>query len=132
MEGHMDLTKQEIEAIVAEKIQSHLSEAITREVKSQLSEIITSFALVKQTVDRHEIIVNGIPAITDAILKMSIGIETLTTNVTKVTTSVDKMETRLNDLIMRPAKRWETLVSDILKTLVALAVGAIFAWFMKK
>lgn len=71
-------------------------------------------------IDKLEETVGKIEGLTIAIEKMAVSINTMTTE-------LKTQGERLEQIESKPAKRWDTLVSDIIKLIVAAAVGFILA-----
>lgn len=54
-------------------------------------------------------------------------VKVLATKEERVETDVKEIKENVKTLISRPAKRWDSLVSDVIKLVVAAVVGFIFA-----
>lgn len=70
--------------------------------------------------DKLEAAMNRIEGLTLAIEKMAVSINTMTDE-------IKSQGARLTAIEAKPAKRWESLVTDIIKLLVAAVVGFLLA-----
>lgn len=71
-------------------------------------------------IDKLEETVAKIEGLTLAIEKMAVSINTMTDE-------IKSQGARLTAIEAKPAKRWESLVSDIIKLLIAAVVGFLLA-----
>jgi hypothetical protein len=59
--------------------------------------------------------------------RLTIGIDHLNKKVDNLNGKVDVFGGRLDNIELKPAKRWETITMDVIKLLVAVAVGYLLS-----
>ena len=58
---------------------------------------------------------------------LTVSIEKMAVNIGTMAQEIKQQGTRLENIEAKPAKKWENLVSDIIKLLVAAVVGFVLA-----
>jgi hypothetical protein len=59
--------------------------------------------------------------------RLANGVNNLSQKVDEVVVKIDLFGTRVHDLEMKPAKRWEVVVTDFIKLLLAAGVGYLIS-----
>lgn len=79
--------------------------------------------------NRQNARIAAVEAAAQRISELTISIEKLAINISTMAEELKSQGTRLENLESKPAKRWDSLVSDIIKLIVAAAVGFALAKF---
>lgn len=79
--------------------------------------------------NRQNARIAAVEAAAQRISELTISIEKMAININTMVEELKSQGTRLENLESKPAKRWDTLVSDIIKLIVAAAVGFALAKF---
>lgn len=73
--------------------------------------------------NRQNARISAVEAAAQRIGDLTISIEKMAINIDTMVKELKSQGTRLENLESKPAKRWESLVSDIIKLLVAAIIG---------
>lgn len=101
-------------------ITRHELEAIVERIDTDTQRLIDEDNRQNKRISQLEESMKKIEGLTISIEKMSVSINTMTSE-------IKRQGERLEAIEAKPGKKWETLVSDIIKLIVAAAVGYALA-----
>lgn len=66
---------------------------------------------------------------TEAINKLATSVEVMATKQDGIVTTLERLDTKVENIEAKPAKRWESIVEKVILAVVAALVGAALAHF---
>lgn len=66
---------------------------------------------------------------TEAINKLATSVEVMATKQDGIVTTLERLDTKVENIEAKPAKRWENIVEKVIVAVVAALVGAALAHF---
>ena len=96
-------------SFVTEKVLAEFAKRVDQEDKRQ-----------NERIDRLENTLQTMSTIAISVERLAVNMETLAKEVAR-------QGTKLNDLEMKPAKRWDLLISSVISSIVGLILGFVFS-----